>query len=197
MKKLFLVILATLLVASSAYAMNIPQMANVKAANNTTDNGRDHIDIEVRVFWNDPLAIGQVGALGGRAGSGYIGQVATKGSVVIWATQDGAVIGRDVTYGKLADSNLIAGFVSENGGIASGAYGTIRVYGYMTDVLIADSTDAVTANAGIGTASILQQTPALLGQAGGGSGGGVALEAGSGADGDAIQVLINIDNSAF
>ena len=198
-KKLFLVALALLLVAGSAYAMEIPTMSNVKAASETSNVNRDFVDTIVRYFPDDRTSAAGAAGNGVEAINAVNTPTASQGMVVVWATQPRAILGRDVTVTAATDSPMVAGVVSEANGIASGSFGRIRIYGYMYNVLGADSTDGYgeggtlgTAGSGTGTA-----TSARIGRVGAGAGVGVALEAGNGADTDEVQTLINIDNSAY
>ena len=194
MRKLYkslALVLAVLLLSVSAYAMEISILANVKAAVNDTTKNRDHVDIVVRYLPDDRTTATGISSQVSEAGT-----TASQGAVVIWSTSGSAILGRDVTMTFAGDCESVAGVISEAGGIASGAFGRIRIYGYLAETLVADSSDAVNnaADVTLGTQSAGNGTAALLGQCGGGAGVGIALEAGAGTDGDTIQSLINISN---
>lgn len=142
--------LAVLLISVNAYAVRTPQHADVKNAEDDSNTGRDFIDTMVQFTPNDnwELIEDYIQAASTNTATFY----ASEGAVVIWATQPNAVLGRDVSYTVLGDDPLVAGIVSESGGITSGSYGRMRIYGYFDDVLIADSVDGVSAYNRIATA---------------------------------------------
>ena len=183
MKKILFITLALLMVSSSAFAITTPVAADQKNATDDSNLGREHIDIIVRSFPDDSSST----KLGGTNS-----QIASEGAVVIWATQSRAIIGRDVTFIAKADSPLVAGIIVESGGIASGSFGRMRIYGYFDDVIAADSTDAVAVGSQLGTSAIVGQVGASAGS--GVATTGVCFDAGSGSDGAEVQAMINVCN---
>lgn len=183
MKKILFFTLALLIVSTNAFAIITPVAADQKAATDDDNRGREHIDIIVRNFQDDRI---------GTSLSGTNYQIASEGAVVIWATQSAAIIGRDVTFIDKIDSPLVAGIIVESGGIASGAFGRMRIYGYFDDVIAADSTDAVAVGTQLGTSAIVGQVGASAGS--GVATVGVCFDAGSGSDGAEIQAMINVCN---
>ena len=201
MRKIIILVLAVLLVSVNAYALEITTLAPWQNHVSNDDNlGRDHIDIVCRYFIDDAVNGGVCSDANHQ--DWLVGQVASEGAVVIWATNDNAIMGLDVTMTWVTDSTMVAGVVSESGGIASGSYGRVRIYGYFDDVILADATDNVTEAGLVGTAggfTGVEATIHLLGNAGASAGSGasrigVALDSGAAGDGDLDQVMINVVN---
>lgn len=102
-------------------------------------------------------------------------------SLVPRSETDQTTIGTYITTTTTADSPLAAGIVDDNS-IANQTYGVVQIFGPRVCIW-QDSTDAVTSGSAVGTT-----TPA--GRIGGGNGMGVALEAGTGANGSLGWILI-------
>ena len=181
MKKILCVFFALAILSNVAYAVVTPIANDQKNAVDDSNLGREHIDIFVRNFQDDRIST-QLG--------GTNSQIASEGAVVVWATQPAAIIGRDVTFINQVDSPLVAGIIVESGGIASGEYGRMRIYGYFDDVLAADATDAVSQGGRLGTSKVLGQVG--TGNVASSSGVGVCFDAGSGSDGAEVQAMINV-----
>ncbi len=193
MRKILFLMLAALVLVANCYAVQTPTMANVKAATADSNSGRDHIDVIMRYFPDDSGNADDFNDSANSISATPPGTLpASEGAVVIFATQPRAIIGRDVTVTTHADSPMVAGIVVESGGIASGDYGRVRIYGYFDDVLAADSTDAVAQSSLLGTSNVIGQ----VGASGGSDAStvGVSLDAGSGSDGALIQAIINVTN---
>jgi len=169
--------------------MNITRIANVKAAVDSSNTGRDSVDIICRYFPDDSQSCDGFPTVNNTVNDAQF-PVASEGAVVIFATQPRAIIGVDITVTGKPDSYMVAGIVSESGGIASGEYGKVRIYGYFDDVITADSTDAVAQGTQLGTSILVGQVGATAGT--GVPKVGIALEAGSGSDGAEVQSLIRV-----
>ena len=187
MKKIIIIALAVLLVSASAHAMMITRMGGGRAVANDKNAYRDHIDIDVRFVPEG----GQLSASTNETTIGHCA-TATEGSVVVWSTHSTSVFGRDVTWTDIADKSTVAGIVSEPGGIASGDFGKIRIYGYFDDIIAADSTDAVAVGTQLATTTVTGQVGAGAGT--GTATVGISLGAGSAADAAEIEGIVNVCN---
>ncbi len=189
MKKLC-ILLALAFLTVNAYAVISPDASGQKFAEDDNNFGREHIDIIVR-----HLPEGGGGLYESAYGTTFTDAasaslvVASEGAIVIWATESRAIIGRDITMTMVASSSLVAGIISEPGGIASNSFGRMRIYGYFDDVIAADETEPTYQGNSM-------RTSALLGQVGGGKAdvksAGVSLEDGSGSDLAEIQGMVNV-----
>ena len=189
MKKLC-ILLALVFLAANAYAVITPEAGGQKLAANNNNAFREHIDIIVR-----HLPEGGGGLYESAYGSTFTtlasrsSVVASEGAIVIWATESRAIIGRDITMTMVASSTLVAGIVSEPGGIASNSFGRMRIYGYFDDVIAADATEPTYQGNSMRTSN-------LLGQVGGGGNSvpnaGVALGSGAGSNLDEIEAMVNV-----
>lgn len=183
------ILLALVFLTVNAYAVITPDVGNQKQAEDDNNSSREHVDIIVRHFPDDRDGVYTKGFVSAIVIASASSVLASEGAIVVWSTEPSAIIGRDITMTQIASSSLVAGIISEPGGIASGAFGRMRIYGYFDDVLAADATDPIAQGESI-------RTSLLLGQVGGGANdipsAGVSFDAGSGSDLAEIQAMIRI-----